>query len=119
MKRKSYSPEFKAKVALKAIKGGLTANEIGAKYEVHPVQISQWKKELLENTGSIFEGKQWNGPAALKTRQPTRSEAKAKLIAELPLIKTRLTKLQPDLAGNAAVELLFSETKSALEAAQE
>ncbi|HYX36335.1 MAG TPA: cytochrome c, partial [Oligoflexus sp.] len=49
----------------------------------------------------------------------SKGEAKAKLIAELPLIKTRLTKLQPDLAGNAAVELLFSETKSALEAAQE
>lgn len=57
MKRKSYSPEFKAKVALEAIKGVMTANEIGAKYEVHPVQISQWKKELLENMGSIFEGK--------------------------------------------------------------
>jgi transposase-like protein len=44
MKRKSYSPEFKAKIALEAIKGVMTANEIGAKYEVHPVQISQWKK---------------------------------------------------------------------------
>ena len=44
MKRKSYSPEFKAKIALEAIKGAMTANEIGAKHEVHPVQISQWKK---------------------------------------------------------------------------
>ncbi|HYX36918.1 MAG TPA: cytochrome c [Oligoflexus sp.] len=49
----------------------------------------------------------------------SKGEAKAKLVAELPLIKTRLKKLQPDLAGNAAVELLFSETKSALEGAQE
>jgi len=62
MKRKSYSPEFKAKVALEAIKGVMTANEIGAKYEVHPVQISQWKKELLENVGSIFEGKRSRKP---------------------------------------------------------
>lgn len=57
MKRKSYSTEFKAKVALEAVKGVMTANEIGAKYEVHPVQVSQWKKELLENMGSLFEGK--------------------------------------------------------------
>lgn len=63
MKRKSYSPEFKAKIALEAIKGVMTANEIGAKYEVHPVQISQWKKELLENMGSIFEGKRSRKPA--------------------------------------------------------
>lgn len=55
MKRKSYSPEFKAKVALETIKGEQTANEIALKYEVHPVQVSQWKKELLENVGSIFE----------------------------------------------------------------
>jgi transposase-like protein len=63
MKRKSYSSEFKAKIALEAIKGVMTANEIGAKYEVHPVQISQWKKELLENMGSIFEGRRSKKPA--------------------------------------------------------
>ncbi len=57
MKRKSYTPEFKAKVALEAVKGVMTANEIGARYEVHPVQVSQWKKELLENMGSLFEAK--------------------------------------------------------------
>jgi transposase-like protein len=63
MKRKSYSPEFKAKVALEAVKGVMTANEIGAKYEVHPVQISQWKKELLENMASLFEGKRSRKPS--------------------------------------------------------
>ena len=42
MKRKSYTPEFKAKVALEAMKGLLTANEIASKYEVHPQQVGTW-----------------------------------------------------------------------------
>jgi len=57
MTRKSHSPEFKAKVALEAVRSGLTANQIASKYEVHAVQVSQWKKELLANLASVFEGK--------------------------------------------------------------
>jgi transposase-like protein len=57
MKRKSYSPEFKAKVAFEALKGVLTASEIASKFEVHPVQVAQWKKELADNMGAIFERK--------------------------------------------------------------
>jgi transposase-like protein len=44
MKRNSYSPELKAKVAFEALKGERTANEIAAKFEVHSVQVAQWKK---------------------------------------------------------------------------
>ncbi|RYZ88679.1 MAG: IS3 family transposase, partial [Proteobacteria bacterium] len=47
MKRKSHSREFKAKVALEAVCSSMTANQIASKYEVHAVQVSQWKKELL------------------------------------------------------------------------
>ncbi len=57
MTRKSHSPEFKAKVALEAVRSGLTANQIASKYEVHAVQVSQWKKELLANLASVFKGK--------------------------------------------------------------
>jgi len=44
MKRKRYSKEFKAKVALEAIKGQKTANEIASEYEVHVSQITTWMK---------------------------------------------------------------------------
>ena len=44
MKRKQQSKEFKAKVALEALKGQKTVNEIAAEYEVHPSQINIWKK---------------------------------------------------------------------------
>ena len=62
MKRKVHTAEFKAKVALEAVKGGLTANQIASKYEVHAVQVSQWKKELLSNLASVFEGKRPQKP---------------------------------------------------------
>lgn len=55
--RRKHTAEFKAKVALEAIKGMETVNQIAAKYEVHPVQVSNWKKELLEGAGSLFERK--------------------------------------------------------------
>ncbi|WP_373190831.1 transposase, partial [Halomonas sp.] len=42
-KRNTHSPELKAKVALEAVRGLKTANEIGRDYGVHPVQVSQWK----------------------------------------------------------------------------
>jgi transposase-like protein len=44
MKRKKLPTEFKAKVAVEAIKGHLTANEIASEYEVHVTQVNSWKK---------------------------------------------------------------------------
>ena len=48
-KRKSFGKAFKAKVAIEAIKGEKTINEIASIYEVHPTQVTQWKKLALEN----------------------------------------------------------------------
>lgn len=55
--RRHHSAEFKAKVALEALKGERTLNEIAAQYEVHPVQVQQWKRLALEGLGSIFSSK--------------------------------------------------------------
>jgi transposase-like protein len=55
--RKSHDEAFKAKVALEASREGARINEIAAKYEVHPGQVSAWKKQLLENVASIFSAK--------------------------------------------------------------
>lgn len=54
-KRKIYKPEFKAKVALEAVKGRLTLNQIAREFEVHPNQVSTWKKQFLESVSQIFE----------------------------------------------------------------
>ena len=52
--RKRYSADLKAKVALEAIKGQKTANEIAAEYGVHPTQIAQWKKQALDGLPELF-----------------------------------------------------------------
>jgi transposase-like protein len=52
--RKNYSSEFKVKVALEAIKGQKTLNEIASHYEVHPNQVTQWKKQALEGLPELF-----------------------------------------------------------------
>jgi len=52
--RKNYSSEFKVKVALEAIKGQKTLNEIASKFEVHPNQVTQWKKQALEGMPELF-----------------------------------------------------------------
>ena len=57
MQRKKYSAQFKAKVAIEAVKGNKTVNEIAGEYGVHPTQIQQWKKQLLEELPNIFSRK--------------------------------------------------------------
>jgi transposase-like protein len=66
--RKRYSAELKARVALEAIKGQKTANEIAAEYGVHPSQIAQWKKQALDGLPDLFSqpgGKQEKSQEAL------------------------------------------------------
>jgi transposase-like protein len=54
VQRKQYSKEFKAKVALEAIRGMKTANELASEYGVHPTQIAEWKKVVLERSPDLF-----------------------------------------------------------------
>mgnify|MGYP001327285239 CR=1 FL=1 len=54
MGRKRHSAEFKAKVALEATKEIKTLNELSSQYGIHPGQISQWKKQLLDSLASVF-----------------------------------------------------------------
>jgi len=61
-KRKSFSAQQKAKVAIEAIRGIKTANEIAQQFEVHPSQVALWKKELQEQAISLFEGKRGPKP---------------------------------------------------------
>ena len=53
-KRRNHLPEFKTKVALATAKGDKILTESAQKYNRHPNQITHWKKELIENTASIF-----------------------------------------------------------------
>ena len=55
--RRRYSAEFKAKVALEAIRGELTVSQLGAKYGVHQTMINSWKKQAIDNLPTAFEHK--------------------------------------------------------------
>ena len=54
-KRKQHKPEFKARVALEAMKGEQTVGELASRFGVHPTMIHQWKKALLEGATQIFQ----------------------------------------------------------------
>ena len=53
-KRRRHDPEFKARVALEAIKGVKTIQEIAKEFDIHPVQVSEWKKTMAQNAASVF-----------------------------------------------------------------
>jgi transposase-like protein len=71
--RRVYQSEFKAKVALEAVKGRMTINEIAKEYQVHPNQISKWKKQFLESLPGIFD----------KSREPRSGGADEELTDQL------------------------------------
>ena len=52
--RRRYTSEFTAKVALESLKNQRTVQELASHYELHPTQISEWKKELSERAPEIF-----------------------------------------------------------------
>jgi len=52
--RKTYSSDLKVRIALEAIKGQKTINEIAGQYGVHPNQVTQWKKQALEGLPELF-----------------------------------------------------------------
>jgi len=54
-KRRRHDPEFKARVALEAVKGLKTIQQIASEYGIHPVQVSEWKKKMLEGLPEVFE----------------------------------------------------------------
>ena len=53
--RRRHSSEFKAKVALEALKGQKTLNELASEFGVHPVQIAQWKRQAHEGLVGVFD----------------------------------------------------------------
>lgn len=54
-KRRRHDPTFKARVALEALKGIKTIQEIAKEFEVHPVQVSEWKRTVQERLSNVFE----------------------------------------------------------------
>ena len=56
-KRKRYSAEFKAKVAMEALRGELTASQLATKHGVHQTMINDWKRQAVDGLVTVFAGK--------------------------------------------------------------
>lgn len=67
-KRRNFSTEFKLKVILEALKERATLSELCQRYELHPNQISKWKKDFLENAKSFM------GPSQEKASKDQEAE---------------------------------------------
>lgn len=86
-KRKSHTPAFKAQVALAAVKGDRTVNELAAQYGVHPTLIHAWKKQLLAGAEAVFA----NGTKAAPTEDKSAElyEQIGRLKVELDWVKKK------------------------------
>ena len=95
--RKSFTSQHKAKVALEAIRGTKTLNEIAQEFAVHPTQVGEWKKVLLTQAPGIFDAKR--GP---KSEDPSASPER--LYSEIGRLKMELDwlKKSPGLAGKGS-----------------
>ena len=92
-KRRQHSAEFKARVALEAVKGLKTVNEIAREYEVHPVQVSQWKKDLVERLPEVF-GRKAGPEVEQQARQRERLERKVgELTMDIEFLKKKCVQL--------------------------
>jgi putative transposase len=91
-KRKSYTPAFKAQVALAALRGDKTVNELAGQFGVHPTLIHDWKKQMLAGAEQVF-------PAGNKAEAAADAEAqKAELFEQIGRLKMELEWLRKKVA---------------------
>jgi len=89
MPRKRYTAAFKSKVALEAIKGQKTISEIASEYEVHPNQVSQWKRHLRDGLEDVFTDPRRSGRSEEKEKDRLYQEI-GRLKVELDWLKKKL-----------------------------
>jgi transposase-like protein len=89
-KRRTHSADFKAKIGLEAVRGVKTINEIAQEHDVHPQLVTQWKKEILENAGALFDVKR--GPKPVDESSP-----EDKLYSEIGKLKMQVDWLKKKL----------------------
>ena len=89
-RRRTFTDKFKAKVAIEAVRGLKTLAQLAAEYQVHPNQISDWKKQLLTNAPELFA-------SGKKTRGKTDEELTAPLYEEIGRLKMDLKWLEKKL----------------------
>ncbi|TWT38959.1 Transposase [Blastopirellula retiformator] len=93
-KRRRFDAAFKAKVALEAVRGLKTINEIALQFKVHPNQVTLWKKQLLNGAEQAFEG---GSAKPAKSDEPDPAE----LYEQIGRLKVELEWLKKKVAENS------------------
>jgi len=89
-KRKKHSDEFKARIALEAVKGNKTLNEISSENRIHPNAVSKWKRQLIAGAPGVFSGAGGgNGRQAEEITAPLYEEI-GRLKMEMDWLKKKL-----------------------------
>ena len=109
-KRRSFSDKFKATVALEALRGDKTAQEIAAKHKIHPTQVTTWKRQAIDGLTGVFSDK-------VRKAEDNEAEVKelhakiGKLAVENDFLSQGLKRCEPPLVCRRAfgsnVRLLF------------
>ena len=79
-KQRTFTPAFKAKVAMDAIKGVKTIEKISEEYEIHPTQIHKWKNQAINNMATIFDK---NDIGQVQTLKEANEKKEQKLYGEI------------------------------------
>lgn len=95
--RKNYDKAFKSKVALEALREESTIQELGKKYDVHPNQVSKWKRQVIEAMPDIFERPNKKSDSERKAEEER--DAQLKKVGELTLENDFLKKKYRQLYG--------------------
>jgi len=93
-RRKRYDAQFKARVALAAVKEQKTINEIAAMYEVHPNQVSQWKRQLLERLSAVFAADRGQSEQQQDGKESELYRQIGQLTMEVEYLKKKLVQFQ-------------------------
>lgn len=89
-KRRTFTDKFKAKVALEAVRGVKTLAELATEYQVHPNQISDWKKQLISSAPEVFT-------SGKSRKERTEEEITAPLYEEIGRLKMDIKWLEKKL----------------------
>jgi len=87
--RKRHSAGFKAKVALEALRGERTVNELAGLYQVHPTQVAAWKKRALEGLPELFADGRQKGPRDGEALEGQLYQEIGRLKVELDFLKKK------------------------------
>jgi putative transposase len=91
--RRKFSSALKARVAIEAVKGHRSVSELAGEHQVHPSQITQWKKQLLDSAEQVFSD-------GRVTEKKDQEELLAKLYQQIGQMKVELDWLQKKLWSN-------------------